>query len=222
MQLGIHTYFNNPTGGGDGLSECVPSSSAFAVNRIPELTNLAKQRNIKIAVTEIGVINSNNCLDVLKNTLKHFTDHGDVYELYTWWTATPDLSYWGNSAGAGLLLKGETDPRYVVMKNSMSSKTLESTQQYFFANHTFNTANTGNLTLAIDNQQNTTGNNRLASSALTLLSTPLAGIAIGIALLLLIVGAYYGGKKLHSKFFQNTQKNDDIETTSTNVPKQNF
>lgn len=112
VQMGIHCYFNGATGGGDGLSECVPAGQALEINRLPELTALAKQYGIKIRSTEMGVINSSNCNAVLVNVLQHFSNNTDVYVGYNWWTLTPsNPTDWGPD-GYPLLLNPPTDPRY--------------------------------------------------------------------------------------------------------------
>jgi hypothetical protein len=60
VELDIHCYFDGASGGGPGTGECVDANSALEINRIPQLTALAKQYGIKIRITETGVINTPN------------------------------------------------------------------------------------------------------------------------------------------------------------------
>lgn len=120
VQLGIHTYFNGASGGGDGLSECVSANNALDINRIPALTILARQNGIKISVTEIGVINTSNCNNVLTEVLDHLYSNQDVFSGYNWWVQTPsNPEDWGPNGYPLLLNLNGNDPRYAIMKNEM-------------------------------------------------------------------------------------------------------
>lgn len=122
VQLGIHCYFNGVSGGGSGLSECIAANTALNINRIPALTTLARANNIKISVTEIGVIQSENCQAVLTDALNHFSDNHDIYVGYNWWVLTPsDANTWGPNGYPLLLNLSGNDPRYAIMKSFMAN-----------------------------------------------------------------------------------------------------
>ncbi len=112
VQMAIHTYFNGASGGGTGLTECVPANTALALNRIPELTALAREHGIKIRITEMGVIKTANCETVLEDVLQHIYANQDVYVAYNWWTQTPH-----NWQYPLRITPGDTsDPRVEVMQ----------------------------------------------------------------------------------------------------------
>ena len=134
MELDVHCYFDGQNGGGSGTGECVTANSALQLNRIPQLTALARQHGIKIRITETGVINTPNCLEVLDDLMKHIYNNSDVYQGYNAWVQTP-LS---TPAWSPLLLDldpdGKTvkDPRYGVMKKYITRSSASTASSNFF------------------------------------------------------------------------------------------
>jgi hypothetical protein len=189
VELGIHCYFDGANGGGPGTGECI--DNPMQTNRIPQLTALAKQHDIKIRVTETGVINTPNCLGVLDEFMGHINTNSDVYQSYNAWVATPVST----PAWSPLLLdldpSGKTtpDPRIKDMQKYINTGT---------ANNFFQPAPVARIA---GNSSSNSNNN--AAGAIGLAMIPAVG-----GVILLLVFAYV----LYRKFYSNAETQmPDIE-----------